>query len=89
MYYIGSDTIKVLYIDYGNSEEVKTDTLVEIPPSLGSIEQMANKLVLHNCYAHDLSDQNVSKQKWKENVFSLALSIKLKDLFLRVKLMLE
>jgi hypothetical protein len=24
---------------------------------------MANKLVLHNCYAHDLSDQNVSKQK--------------------------
>ncbi|XP_063430634.1 serine/threonine-protein kinase 31-like isoform X2 [Mytilus trossulus] len=55
---LGSDTIKVQYIDYGNTEEVKADHLVEIPPSLASVKPLATKLILHNCYAHDLSDQN-------------------------------
>lgn len=60
LYFPGSDTIKVQYIDYGNTEEVKADHLVEIPPSLASVKPLATKLILHNCYAHDLSDQNVS-----------------------------
>ncbi|XP_052059491.1 serine/threonine-protein kinase 31-like isoform X3 [Mytilus californianus] len=55
---LGSDTIKVQYIDYGNTEEVKADHLVEIPQSLASVKPLATKLILHNCYAHDLSDQN-------------------------------
>ena len=56
----GSDTIKVQYIDYGNTEEVKNENLVEIPQSIAAVKPLAQKLILHNCYANDLSDQNVS-----------------------------
>ena len=50
---------KIQYIDYGNTEEIALSGLVEIPQNIASIKGLAQKIVLHNILAKDLSDKQV------------------------------
>lgn len=52
--------MKVQYIDYGNTEEIDINALVEIPQNLGVHPHMSHKLMLHNTKAKDITSQNVS-----------------------------
>ncbi|XP_061175538.1 serine/threonine-protein kinase 31-like isoform X2 [Saccostrea echinata] len=54
----GSETLKVQYIDYGNTEEIHADQLLEIPPTVAAHKPLAYKIVLHNTKAKDVTDQN-------------------------------
>ncbi|KAJ8319001.1 hypothetical protein KUTeg_004092 [Tegillarca granosa] len=56
--FLGTDTIKVQYIDYGNTEEISIKSLVEIPPALSASKPLAHKIVFHNTRPKDLSDQS-------------------------------
>ena len=51
---------KIQYIDYGNTEEIALSGLVEIPQNIASIKGLAQKIVLHNILAKDLSDKQVT-----------------------------
>ncbi|XP_062615435.1 serine/threonine-protein kinase 31-like isoform X2 [Saccostrea cucullata] len=54
----GSETLKVQYIDYGNTEEIHANQLLEIPPTVAAHKPLAYKMVLHNTKAKDVTDQN-------------------------------
>ncbi|XP_065922149.1 serine/threonine-protein kinase 31 isoform X2 [Magallana gigas] len=54
----GSETLKVQYIDYGNTEEIQATGLLEIPPTVAAHKPLAYKLVLHNIMVKDVTDQN-------------------------------
>ncbi|KAK6170857.1 hypothetical protein SNE40_019152 [Patella caerulea] len=52
---LGTDKVKIQYIDYGNSEEIDPSSLVEIPQEITNYSPFAQKLVLHNLRSKDLS----------------------------------
>ncbi|KAL3877743.1 hypothetical protein ACJMK2_035406, partial [Sinanodonta woodiana] len=54
---LGTDRFKIQYIDYGNTEEVLSGSLVEIPNNLACIPGLAEKVVLNNTRPKDLSDK--------------------------------
>ncbi|KAL5019065.1 hypothetical protein ScPMuIL_004787 [Solemya velum] len=56
--FFGTDKMKVQYIDYGNTEEIDLNVLVEIPQNLAAIPSLSQKIVLHNTKAKDISNQN-------------------------------
>ncbi|KAK3605443.1 hypothetical protein CHS0354_007526 [Potamilus streckersoni] len=53
----GTDRFKIQYIDYGNTEEVLSGSLVEIPHNLACIPGLAEKVILNNTRPKDLSDK--------------------------------
>ncbi|XP_033750766.1 serine/threonine-protein kinase 31-like isoform X2 [Pecten maximus] len=56
--FIGTEKVKVQYIDYGNSEEISVNSLVEIPQTLASNKPLATKFMLHNTKANKFNDIN-------------------------------
>ncbi|XP_069123904.1 serine/threonine-protein kinase 31-like isoform X2 [Argopecten irradians] len=56
--FVGTERVKVQYIDYGNSEEISVNSLVEIPQTLASNKPLATKFVLHNTKANKFNDVN-------------------------------
>ncbi|KAL4239766.1 RNA catabolic process [Mactra antiquata] len=54
---LGTDQFKIQYIDYGNSEEVSLQSLIEIPANIANIKGLAIKVQLHNTRAKDISDK--------------------------------
>ncbi|XP_060586126.1 serine/threonine-protein kinase 31-like isoform X2 [Ruditapes philippinarum] len=55
--FLGTDKYKIQYIDYGNTEEVSSSSLVELAPSVASVKGLAFKVQLNNTRAKDLSDK--------------------------------
>ncbi|XP_021374415.1 serine/threonine-protein kinase 31-like isoform X2 [Mizuhopecten yessoensis] len=56
--FVGTDKVKVQYIDYGNSEEISVNSLVDIPQTLASNKPLATKFILHNTKANKFNDVN-------------------------------
>ncbi|XP_060063477.1 serine/threonine-protein kinase 31-like [Ylistrum balloti] len=56
--FAGTEKVRVQYIDYGNSEEISVNSLVEIPQTLAANKPLATKFMLHNTRANKFNDVN-------------------------------
>ncbi|XP_067673691.1 serine/threonine-protein kinase 31-like [Haliotis asinina] len=78
----GTDRVKVLYIDYGNTEELNPSSLVDIPANISSVKPFAVRLIFNNIRVTETYDKkaiNYLKQTTEGKYIRSVMKRKLAD----------